>query len=398
MFFKYTVIDKEGKEILGRIEATNRTNAINGLLNNGYTVLGLDEEKAGFLQIGLFQRVSRQDLVIFARQIATLFEAEISALRAFNLIAENAQNKYFQGILRDIARNIEQGFSVERSFQQHQEVFGDFFIAVVGVGERSGTLPRSFSYLADYTERNADIVARIRKALTYPAFIIVMFFAVILLMLVTVIPQISSILLQSKVDLPVITQIVIGLSNFFKDNIGFILIGLLFALVVAVYWARTADGKKTIDEFILTVPLFGDLFRTFYLVRFSNNLSVMLASGVPIVSSLQTIGRVMGNKTYAKMVTEIEERVRQGTALSVALEQQSIISKNVTQIIKIGEETGKLSHMLEVITSYYEKQLQNTIDIVLDLIQPIVIVMLGLSVGVLIGSVIIPIYSISSGI
>ncbi len=398
MFFKYKVIDKEGREAQGRIEAFNRTNAITELLNNGYTVLGLEEEKSGLLQIGLFNRVRRQDLVIFSRQIATLFEAEISALRAFNLIAENVQNKYFQSILQDIARNIEQGFSVEKSFQRHQEIFGDFFIAVVGVGERSGTLPRSFLYLADYTERNADIIARIRKALTYPIFVIVMFFAVMILMLVTVIPQISSILVQSNVELPVITQIVITLSNFFKDNISIILIGMLVAGVAAVYWARTEDGRKVVDETIVTMPLIGGLFRTFYLVRFANNLSVMLASGVPIVTSLQTISRVMGNRIYMTMVMEVEERVRQGTALSVALEQQHLISRNVTQIIKIGEETGKLSHMLEVITSFYEKQLQDTIDILLDLIQPTVIVVLGISVGLLIGSVIIPIYSISSGI
>ena len=398
MFFTYKVIDKKGTDIEGRVEATNRTLAITALLNKGYTVVSLDEEKQSVLEISFFQRVKTRDLVIFSRQIATLFEAEISALRAFNLVAENVQNKYFQDILRDIARKVEEGFSVERAFEQHKDVFGDFFVAVVGVGERSGTLPRSFTYLAEYTERNADIVARLRKALTYPIFIIITFVVVMILMLVTVIPQISSILIQSGTELPAITKVVIGLSEFFQNNILFISIGAVGGIIGFIYWARTKDGRAALDDIIVTAPLIGKLFRSFYLVRFTNNFSVMLSSGVSVIVSLQTIGRVMGNKTYSRLVEEIEGQMRQGTTLSAALENQTLVSRNVMQIIKVGEETGKLAQMLKVIANFYEKQMQTTIDTLLDLIQPIVIVLLGTSVGLLIGSVIVPIYSISSGI
>ena len=277
-------------------------------------------------------------------------------------------------------------------------MFGEFFIAVIGVGERSGTLPRSFLYLADYTERNADIVARLRKALTYPIFIIFTFVVVMILMLTTVIPQISGILVQSGAELPALTKAVIGLSDFFKNNIVFILTGAAGFCIAFIYWVRTEEGRRTLDSFLVTVPVLGKLFRSFYLVRFTNNFSVMLSSGVPIVVALQTIGRVMGNKVYANLISEVENKVRQGTTLSAALENQTLISRNVTQIIRIGEETGKLSQMLKVISDFYEKQLQNTIDSLLDLIQPIVIVLLGASVGLLIGSVMVPIYSISSGI
>ena len=398
MFFTYKVVDKKGNEIEGRIEATNRTGAISALLNKEYTVLSLDEEKSGALEISFFQRVKIQDLVIFSRQIATLFEAEISALRAFNLVAENVTNTYFQGILRDIARKVEEGFSIEKAFNQHKDVFGEFFIAVIGVGERSGTLPRSFLYLADYTERNADIISRLRKALTYPIFIIFTFIVVMVLMLTTVIPQISGILVQSGAELPVLTKAVIALSDFFKDNIVMIIICTVGVAICFIYWARTEDGRKTVDGLLITLPVIGKLLRSFYLVRFTNNFSVMLSSGVPIVVALQTIGRVMGNKVYMELIMEVENKVRQGTTLSAALENQTLISRNVTQIIKIGEETGKLSQMLKVISDFYEKQLQNTIDALLDLIQPIIIVLLGASVGLLIGSVMVPIYSISSGI
>ena len=398
MFFSYTAIDKEGKEIKGRLESTSRTNAITLLLSKGYTLTDLKEESERNLSFNIFVRVRTKDLVIFSRQIATLFEAEISALRAFNLVAENVQNKYFQNVLRDIAKSVEQGLSVEKAFLKHQHIFGEFFVSIVAVGERSGTLPRSFIYLADYIERYADTIARIRKALTYPIFVIITFFAVVILILTMVIPQIASVLVQSGAELPLITQIVIGVSDFLQNNLLFVLLGLLSAVAVAVLYFRTGEGKKSLDSFVITIPLVGRLVREFYLVRFSDNLNVMLAGGVPIVSALQILGRVMTNYEYKEMVNRVANAVQQGKTLSSALENQYLISKNVSQIIRIGEETGNLQKMLQVITDFYQKQLRQTIDIMLDLIQPLIIVVLGVVVGVLIGSVIVPIYSLSSAL
>ena len=398
MLFTYKALDAEQNEVEGKVEAVSRTNAITVLLNKNYTILKLTTESENILQFSLFLRIRSRDLVLFSRQIATLFESGVSALRAFNLVAENVQNKYFQGILQNIAKNIEQGFSVEKAFLQHQDVFGEFFVSVVAVGEQSGTLQRSFSYLADYTEQQAEIVSRIRRALTYPIFVIIMFFGVMLLMLVTVIPQISSILLQSNAELPVITQIVIALSDFFRDNLTLVLVGISGVVTSIVIWSRTEGGRTFFDEFFVSTPVIRGLFRNFYLVRFTNNLSVMLASNLPIVNALQVLGRVMGNRVYSEAVEEISALVRQGKTLSAALETQSLFSKNVVRMIRVGEETGKLAKMLEVLTKFYQRQLRDTVDTLLDLIQPAVIILLGLGVGVLIGSVIIPIYSISSAI
>lgn len=396
MFFSYTVVDKEGKETKGRVEAENRTNAITILMNRGYSVLSLEEESDNSINIGLFLRVRTRDMVIFSRQIATLFEAEISALRAFNLVAENVQNTYFRGILRDIAKSIEQGLSIEKAFLKHQEIFGEFVVSIIAVGEKSGTLTRSFAYIADHTERTAALTARIRKALTYPIFVIVMFFAVMVLMLVTVIPRIASILIESGAELPLITRAVIGASEFLQTNLILIILGVLLAVIGIGLYARTEEGRETLDSIVISLPLLGKLFREFYLVRFSRNLGVMLASEVSIVSSLQILSRVMVNRVYVDMVRGISSRVQQGMTLSAALENQSLVSENVTQIIRVGEETGELQKMLGVISDFYEQQLRDTVDTMVDLIQPAIIVFLGAGVGLLIGSVIIPIYSISS--
>ena len=218
MIFVYTVVDKDGKELSGQLEALNRTNAITLLLDRGYTVLSLEHKSKNILEMNVFEKVRRKDLVIFSRQIATLFESEVSALRAFGLVSENMQNKYFQSILFDISKSIEQGLSVEKALLKHQDIFGEFFVSIVAIGEQSGTLPRSFTYLADYLERSADTVTRIRKALTYPVFVITLFFIVMGLIMVTVIPQISSILTQSGAELPLITQIVVDTSAFLQKK------------------------------------------------------------------------------------------------------------------------------------------------------------------------------------
>ena len=398
MIFLYTAIDAEGKELSGQLEATSRTNAITLLLDRGYTVLSLEHESKDILNINIFQKVRKKDLVVFSRQIATLFTAEISALRAFTLVSENMQNKYFQSVLIDIAKNIEQGLSVEKALLKHQNIFGEFFVSIVAIGEQSGTLPRSFSYLAEHVERSADMTAKMRKALTYPTFVIVMFFLVMGLVMTTVIPQISVILTQSNAELPLITKIVVGLSHFLKDNIAVILIMLVGGTLGLVYYVQTEDGRKSFDNFLVEAPLLKSMFREFFLVRFTQNLSVMLGSGVPIVKSLQILSRGMVNTVYQKMVREMGTEVQQGVKLSNAISKRAYIGKNIAQIVRVGEEAGELQRMLETIANLYEKQLRNTIDTLFDLIQPTIIVFLGLGVGLLIGSVIIPIYSISSQI
>ena len=398
MIFLYTVVDKKGEELSGQLEATSRTNAITLLLDRGYTVLSLEHESKSALEINVFQKVHKKDLVIFSRQIATLFTAEISALRAFSLVSENMQNKYFQSILMDIVKNIEQGLSVEKALLKHQNIFGEFFVSIVAIGEQSGTLPRSFSYLADQVERSSDMSAKMRKALTYPTFVIVMFFLVMGLIMTTVIPQISTILTQSNAELPLITKIVIGISYFLRDNIIIILVTLISSIIGLLYYIQTKDGRKVFDNFLVNMPLLKKMLREFFLVRFTRNLSVMLGSGVPIVKSLQILSRGMVNGVYQKLVQEMSLEVQQGIKLSDTISKREYIGKNIAQIVRVGEEAGELQRMLETIADLYEKQLRNTIDTLFDLIQPTIIVFLGVGVGLLIGSVIIPIYSISSQI
>ena len=399
MFFSYKVFDKEGRELHGRVEASNRTNAISLLQNKGYVISELKNTSDGsVLDIKLFQRVKTSDLLFFTRQMSTLFSTGVTALRAFSLVAENTQNNFFKSILHEIKRDVERGLSIEDAFKQHPEVFEEFFVSIIAVGNQSGTLSRSFKYLGDHLERKSDIEGKVQKALVYPIVIVVLFVAVIILMLVTVIPQISTILTQSGAELPVFTKAVIASSDFMTEHIWAIL-GIIFAsTLLSGFYIRTEDGKKWLDETMLSAPLVGKLAREYNLIQMTSNLSVMLGSGVSLVSALETVERVIQNTHYKLVISQISKEVRGGNPLSQATRNQPLLGKNVSQIIKVGEETGELNKMFDVITEFYRKQLHKTIDVLLDLIQPIIIVALGLTVGVLIGSVILPIYSLTGSI
>ena len=399
MFFNYKVLTKDKKEIEGRVDANNRTNAISLLQSKGYLILSLDvEADKSILDIQLFQSVKTRDLVIFSRQIATLFEAQVPALKSFNLVSENVDNRYFKQILQDITTKIEKGASIGAAFKAYENVFGEFFTNIVAVGDQSGTLSRSFSYLADYVERNSELTSKIRKALTYPIFVIVVFIGVMGIMFVTIIPQISVILVQSGQELPQITQIVLSISDFIRGNLIIILVVLIGSVVGALFYAGTEEGRDTFGRLVLSIPVIGKIFRQFYLIRFTDNMGVLLKSGVPIVVSLEIVERVMVNTVYKKAVGNIAKGVRQGVSISKSISNEPIIGKNISSLIKVGEETGQVDKMLIVVSRYYQQQLENSIATAIDLIQPTVIIVLGISVGVLIGSVILPIYSLSTSI
>ena len=398
MLFVYEVISKEGDKVKGRLEAQNRTSAISGLQSKGYTIIQLTEDRGGFLNIKLLQRVRTRDLVVFAKQISILFEAEISALRAFNLVSSYARNETLRNILVDIARSIEKGSSIENAFRKHNNVFDDFFISIIAVGEQSGTLSRSFSYLSEYVERAYELQTKVKRALTYPIFVIIVFFVVMYLMFVTVIPQISGILLESGQQLPLVTNIVLSISDILKDN-TVVILGVISALVISLIWYRgTEEGRYLFDSWKVNAPVFGNLSKTFYLVRFADNLSVMLRSGVPISRSLDTMADVVDNLVFKEEIEDISRKVRQGVNLSSAVSSSTLFGKDVGHIIRVGEESGELSKMLESLSKFYQNQLQEVISTIIDLIQPTVIVFLGLAVGLLIGSVILPIYSLSTAI
>ena len=400
MLFNYKVLDTSGKENSGSMEAINLDIAIASLQRRGFiitTIHPADENKT-FLKkkISLFSGVSNKDVVILSRQLSTLFNAQVSALRIFRLMAAEMDNNVLRIKLSEIADDIQGGSSISDAMAKHPKVFNDFYVNMIKAGEESGKINQSFAFLADYMDRNYELTSRARNALIYPAFIIFTFFTVMILMFTVVIPKISGLLKESGQDIPIYTKIVMAISDFLI-NYGFI---LAILVVVGAYllwrWIKTPIGKNSFDHFKLSVPVFGPLFKKIYLSRLADNMNTMLVSGIPMVRAIELTGNVVNNAIYKDLLTKAMEDVKEGKTMSDALSSSGEIPGILIQMIKVGEETGELGQILKTLADFYSREVRNSVDTIVDLIEPAMIVLLGLGVGFLLASVLIPIYNISS--
>ena len=400
--FKYNAINEEGKQTKGEIEAINVEVAISSLQKRGYTISSIDsseEVKKGlFREIKIFKRVSNKDIVILSRQIATLFEAQVSALRVFKLIASETQNSSLREVMQEVATDLQGGSSISNALNKHPKVFSDFYVNMVKSGEESGKLDQTFSYLADYLDRTYEVTSKAKSALIYPAFVILTFIAVMVLMMTVVIPKITTIIVESGQEIPIYTKIVIGTSNFLVDYGLWIAIATVIIVAVLLrYVQKTEDGKIAWAQFKLGVPYVGDLYQKLYLSRIADNMNTMIISGIPMVQALEVTAGVVGDKIYGDLLTEALEAVRGGASVSKALSEYPEIPGIMVQMIKVGEETGELGKILETMAKFYRREVQTAVDTLVDLIEPAMIVLLGVGVGVLLAAVLLPIYNISSG-
>ena len=402
MLFEYTAVDNNGVSRQGTVEADNVDSAIVTVQQRGYTVVSIDEVKKGLdllnFEIDWFQRVSNKEVVILSRQIATLFQAQVSALRVFRLLSAEAENPQLQKILNGIAEELQAGSSISRAMQNYPEVFSQFYVSLVRSGEESGSLEKSFNYLADYLDRMYQVISKARNALIYPAFVIGTFITVMVLMLTLVIPRIAQILTDAGQELPIYTRIVIGLSSFLTNYFGFILIMLAAAGVGYWRFRQTDVGARTIDEIKLSIPVLGNLYRKLYLTRICDNLATMLASGISMVQALEVTAEVVDNLVFKEIIENTLVEVRGGRSFADAISEYPEIPGVLSQMAKVGEETGNLSAILETLSKFYNREVNNAVDTVIGLIEPMMIVVLGIGVGTLLASVLMPIYNISNAI
>lgn len=402
MLFKYHAIDQDGHERDGTIEAPSQEVAVGALQRRNLIISSIESgEKKKFLEINipfLGHRISNKDVVILSRQIATLFEAQVSALRVFRLLASEVDNKNLATVLSTVGDDLQGGSPISKALARHPKVFTAFYVNMVRAGEESGKLSETFVYLADYLDRTYDIVSKAENALIYPVFVIAVFFSVMALMLTLVIPKISAVLIDSGQEVPLYTAIVIGFSNFLVQYGIFVLIGLIALGVYAWQLGKTEHGKLILDNLKLTVPYVGDLYRKLYLARISDNFSTMLLSGVSVVEAIEITGSVVGNAVYASVLADVGADVKGGSSISDALDKHPQIPGIMVAMTRVGEETGELGKILTTLAKFYSREVTNAVDTLVSLIEPIMIVMLGLGVGVLLAAVLLPIYNLAGSI
>lgn len=403
MLFSYKAIDKSSTAREGTVDAQNIESAIETVESRGYTVISvtpINDGKGGMFdfEVTWFERVSNKEIVIFSRQIATLFQAQVSALRIFRLLGSEMENPKFQRILNQVSDDLQAGSSISRALARHPDVFSAFYVSMVSAGEESGTLEQTFMYLADYLDRMYQVISKARNALIYPAFVISIFVGVMMLMLTMVIPSISKILVESGQEIPIYTKIVIGISDVLTNYLGLIALGLILIGIVFWQFQKTESGKRVIDEFKLAVPVLGSLYEKLFLTRICDNLSTMLSSGISMIQALEVTAEVVDNRVYKEIIENTIADVKGGKSFADSIAEYKEIPGVLSQMAKVGEETGKLGDILNTLSTFYRREVNNSVDTLISLIEPAMIVLLGLGVGTLLASVLIPIYNITGSI
>jgi type IV pilus assembly protein PilC len=398
--FEYQAIDQEGNSREGTIDAVNVDLAISALQRRGLVISSIDAakgKKAGLsMDLDFFDRITNEDVVMLSRQITSLFEAQVSALRAFRLLAAEARTPKLGRKLTEIGNDIQSGSTISSALAKHPDVFSAFYVNMVRAAEESGKLDETFSFLADYLDRNYEITSKVRNALIYPAFIMVTFIGVMVLMLTVIIPNISSMLDQVGQSVPLYTQVIIGFSNFLIKYWLLLLIIIIAGSFFFYRYGKTEAGAEVMSRAKMQIPIVGHVFRQLYLSRIADNLATMLASGVQILRALEITGTVVGDLTYQKILAKAAEDVKSGLPVSEALRKYPEMPGIMVAMMKIGEETGNMGSILQTIAKFYRREINNSVDTLVSLIEPMMIVALAVGVGFLLASVLIPIYNLAS--
>lgn len=354
-----------------------------------------DQKKFFEYDITVLNYVSTKDIAIVTRQLAILFEAHVPALKTFRLLASDTENPRISKKFIEISDDIQNGTSISDALFKHPSLFSNFYVNMVRGGEESGKLSETFIALADYLERSHELMSKARGALIYPAFVIATFVVVMVLMLTMVIPKLADIITQSGQEVPFYTKIVIGLS-FLLIHYGALVLVLLVATIFFLW--RYTRGTNLIARAKMWTPGIGNLYRMIYLSRIADNMHTMLDNGISMVRSIEITAEVVDNDIYRSILTNAGNAVKSGAQLSVALSEYPEIPNTMVQMIKIGEETGELGNILDKLSTFYRREVDTAINTIVSMIEPMMIVALGIGVGGVLASVLIPIYQIAGGI
>ena len=400
MQFNYQARTKDGQTQTGVIEASSREAALDVLQKNQLFVTVLEETASRPFyakKIKFFGKVAAKDLVAFSRQLALMFKAKISLTQSLQTLAEQTKNQDFREKILSISEDIEGGTPFSRALERFPEIFSSFFVSMVKSGEASGTLSESLTYLADHLEREYQLFSKLKGAMIYPALIFIVSVAVLLLMMFFVIPNLSKVLIETGAELPLVTKIVIGLSNFLRHWGWAVLLLLAMSLFFVLRYFKTPTGRDFRDRALLKIPLIKTFLKMIYISRFAENLSTLIAGGLPITQALEITGDIVGSSIYRARIAEIKEEVRQGKKMS------SILAKYpeefpplLTQMVVIGEKTGTLDQSLMNVVDFYRKEVERSMAGLLSLMEPLLIIFLGGTVAALMGSVMLPLYKLTS--
>lgn len=399
MQFSYKARTQEGEAREGVVEARTSDAAIDVLHRSGLIVTEIKGAEGTSLlgrEIKLFRRIKQRDIVIFARQLSTLFQAKVPVIQSLKTLAAEAVNPLLTEIIAEITDDVSGGSSLSQAFSRHPDIFSRFYISMIRAGEESGKLEDVFTFLADHLERSYTLASKARNALLYPAFVLFAFVGVIIVMLIVVIPRLTSIFAELGQAVPLYTRAIIAVSSFVQQW-GFVLLIILgVGGVLAWRFSRTKRGREVFDELKIKTPLVGGLLKKIYIARLTDNLSTLISAGIPIIRALEITADVVANEVYHRIILDAVESVKAGNTISYSFEKYREIPMLVSQMIRVGEETGRLDFILKNTSGFYQRDVDNLLENFVSLIEPALIIFLGVGVGILVAAVLVPLYNLAS--
>jgi len=403
MKFKYKARTKDGKIEIGNIEAYSKEAAASLLqkYNIFVTFLAETEKKPLFLKkiIFLGSNVSKKDLAIFFRQLSVMLESRVPVVQSLSSLAVQSRKPAFREIINRISSLVEEGIPLSDAFASYPKVFNNFYVNLIRSGEASGQIAKSLYYVSESLERDNDIISQVRQAMIYPIFLISVLFFVMIIIIVEVMPKISDIIAQSNTTPSLTTVIILNFYKFLQNYWLFIILGLVMLVFFVIYYLNTKDGKENYDRISLKVPLLGDFLKKIYLVRFCSNISTLLLAGLPINKTLDITADTVNNSEYKKIISKVGQEVAEGEKISsIMIKNQDYFPLFVIQMVKVGEETGKLDKVLMDVVNFYDKDIKKSIDLFSRLLEPIMIIVLGIIVTLLAFSVFSSIYGVVQSI
>jgi len=399
--FNYLARTKDGQIQKGVVEASSEEAVLSILQKYGLYVTALKKAPKAPIyarQIKIFGGVSEKDIVVFTRQLSIMFKSKVPVVEALAAISRQLEKQEFKDTISKISGEVEGGTTLSNAFSLFPKLFSSFFISMLKSGEASGKLPEALDYLADHLEKEYNFKGKIRAAMIYPILVSFVFVAVVILLIYFVLPPLMDILKETSTqELPVTTKMIMAFSDFAKKWGWTVLVALAGIIVFVLRYKKTPEGKKFFDKNFLKLPIIGQLMRKIYLARFAENISTLISGGIPIAKALEISGEVVGNDVYKEIIFRTRDQVRKGEMISSVLEQYpKEISPLFVQMAVVGEKTGLLENAFLNIVNFYQKEVDRTIDSLIGLLEPLMLIVMGAGVAFLLVSVMLPIYQIGN--
>ena len=404
--FEYKALDPQGKSIKGLVEADSIKSARAKLKKNNLYLTDIFEKNAakkssngnrgGTLSGGIFGRIKMNDIALFTRQMASLLKANIPVVEALTALIDQTENERLKTALSSIRQDVNEGSSLAKALSKHPRVFNNVYVNMIEAGETSGTLPLVLLKLADFQEGQVRLKNKVSSAMMYPLLMIIVSGLLVIGIFTFVMPKISKIFHSMNKPLPLQTKVLMAISDFFVDYWYFVIISTILSIILFLKYIRTPNGKKKWDAFVLKTPVFGPLVRMLAVARFANSMSTLLAGGVPILTAMNIVKNIVGNTLIMDAITQARENVTEGQSIADPLKRSQQFPPLVIHMIAIGEKTGELPPMLQNVAVTYEEQVNAKIDGLTALLEPAMIVGMGLVVAVIVMSIFVPLLQLNN--